>query len=352
MLRQFSMMFLLCSFRASWQPPQSGRVACDYTCVIRPPKDAKPINQRCLEHWIEGLSKFVSVRFYKSEDPVTLPEEYDRFTSQNLEIIFEGVSWLSNNFYFSCRQLDRVLHAFLMAGPSTMAHVTQRLFARILDLKNFRAVLLKYFSAENYVNVMNRIGWLNAANPFEVDGYYRLDLAVPEQHEIAMFLVDLAVQEPGENWQDETYNEKPFELPKSWTIEVPKKFVLSMTYFTGPNCSLQNVRSQWSKKFLFDSSTTEECNIDKCLDNDEERDECRIEYTFRANDVGHTAAEKPPKDTEQIADGFSMTHTVLCSNEQAPETGENLEHINDEHHVECNQASNISQASENLDIPE
>ena len=36
-------------------------------------------------------------------------------------------------------------------------------------------------------------------------------------------LVVLAVKEPGENWLDETLNGKPFELPKTWLKEVPKR---------------------------------------------------------------------------------------------------------------------------------
>ena len=274
---------------------------------------------------------------------MTLPVVFDTFAPQNLEIINEGLSWLSNNFYLRCAQLDRVLHAFVMAGPSIMAHVVQRLFSRVLDLKNFRALLLKYFSAENYVDVMNRLGWLNAANPFEVDGYYQLDLAVSEQREIARFLVDLAVQEPGENWQDETYNEKPFELPKSWTIEVPNKFVLSMTYYTGPNCSLQNVRSQWSKKFLFDSSTTEECDLD--WGNDEERDGSRIEYIFRPKVAELSSEQKAPEVANHTAD------TVLSDSAPMIESSVNLEHISREHHVESIE-STIAQTHEDLDCPD
>ena len=274
----------------------------------------------------------MSVRFYSSDDPVTLPEVHDSFTSQNLDIIFEGVLWLSNNFYLMCAQLERVLHAFLMAGPSIMTHVVQRLFPRVLDLKKFRAVLLKYFSADNYVDVMNRIGWLNAANPYEVDGYYRLDLAIPEQREVAIFLVDLAIQEPGENWQDETYNEKHFELPKSWTNEVPNKHVLSMTYYTGPNCSLHHVRSQWSKKFLFDSSTTEECSIEGSNQgSDEETDVRRMEYYFRTSANEET---QPGIAYQTVGDTLQPTDAALSSSARVAESGERPENINEELQLE------------------
>ncbi len=247
---------------------------------------------------------------------MTIPEVCDTFTSQNLEIIHEGLSWLSNNFYLSCTQLDRVLHAFLMAGPSMMTEVVQRLFPRILDLRKFRAALLKYFSPQNYVQVMNRIGWLNAANSIEIDGYYLLDLAVPEQRDVAIVLVDLAVQEPGENWQDEEYDGKPFELPKSWTLEVPYKKLLSMKYYTGPNCALQHVRSNWSKKFLLDSSTTENC----CdLGKDEEVDGCGTVYSFRQK-----------AEAEQSAQGKATVAQADVSNAEVIESLEIAEHISEE----------------------
>ena len=302
---------IFCRFTAAWKPPEKGKVSCDYTCIIRPPKSSKPMDQKCLEHWIEGLSRFVSVRYYSREDQIVIPEVSEEHTSQNLEIILEGVSWLSNNFYISCVQLERVLHAFLMAGPLIMAHVVQRLFSRVLDLGKFREVLLKYFSPENYVLVMNRIGWLNASNSFEVDGFYKLDLAVPEQREVAIFLVDLAVQEPGENWQDEEYDGKPFELPKSWTIEVPYKHLLSMKYYTGPNCSLQHLRRKWSRKFLFDSSTTEE--YWEATSDENNADGWGIEYSFGlkvyadqisedAELVAHTARSNSQVQEEKIVE--------------------------------------------------
>ena len=265
---------------ATWQPPEKGKVVCDYTCVIRPPKTSVQIDQKCLEDWIEGLSKFISVGSYNSDGPVVHPEESETYTFQDLDTIFEGVSWLANKFYVTCRQLERVLHAFLMAGPAIMTDVVVRLFSRVLDLGKLRAVLLKYFSRENYVQVMRRLGWLNASNPFEVDGHYCLDLAVPEERELAIFMVDLAVQEPGENWQDEEYDAKPFELPKSWITEVPNKKVLSVTYFTGPNCALEHVRKKWSRKFLLDASTTEEC---RDLQGDERGVGWGTVYKFRSN---------------------------------------------------------------------
>lgn len=81
------------------------------------------------------------------------------------------------------------------------------------------------------------------------------------------------VVEPGENWVDETYLDRPFELPMTWVDEVPHKVrgsdhcthapalwpfsnachnvastpqgVLTTTYYSGPN-------SKWADKSLRD----------------------------------------------------------------------------------------------------
>ena len=86
----------------------------------------------------------------------------------------------------------------------------------------------------------------------QLDGFYRFELHRRDEHEIVKMLVDLSVREPGEvsaasqsqsiaclvmflhhpfacrnrfivrntnvhqNWSEEAYNNKPFELPLSW----------------------------------------------------------------------------------------------------------------------------------------
>ena len=47
-----------------------------------------------------------------------------------------------------------------------------------------------------------------------VEGTYELDLSDRSHAIITRVLVDLSVKEPGENWVDETFNGRPFELPR------------------------------------------------------------------------------------------------------------------------------------------
>jgi hypothetical protein len=68
----------------------------------------------------------------------------------------------------------------------------------------------------NLKNITHRIGFLLLFNPMFVEGTYELDLSDRSHAIITRVLVDLSVKEPGENWVDETFNGRPFELPATW----------------------------------------------------------------------------------------------------------------------------------------
>lgn len=72
--------------------------------------------------------------------------------------------------------------------------------------------------------VLFRRGYLNCVNPVFADRYYRLDLSVWDEREMAKILVRLAMTEPGENWLEETFQRNShsplipgWELPLDWT---------------------------------------------------------------------------------------------------------------------------------------
>lgn len=78
------------------------------------------------------------------------------------------------------------------------------LFDRIVDLHNFNGVLAALTDAEA-AQCIYRLGWLNIWTPLLPDNYYELDLTRYEEREVAKALVRLAIDEPGENWQGETF---------------------------------------------------------------------------------------------------------------------------------------------------
>lgn len=143
---------------------------------------------------------------------------------------------------FSCLQVALIIKAVprcdLPAGEGVYQVRTElavATFSRVLDMDNHKVLIQDQLTVEEHASLVYRLGWLNIWNPFYPDSFYALDLSVAEDWAICTALVKLAVDEPGENWVDETYNDFPFELPMSWVEEVPHAGVLTTTYYSGPN---------------------------------------------------------------------------------------------------------------------
>ena len=78
------------------------------------------------------------------------------------------------------------------------------------------------------------LGWLNFWSPLFAEGFYVLDLSLPDERAVCGILVYLAVVENGENWIAETFNGQPFDLPASWEHDVPTKGIVTLTYYVVP----------------------------------------------------------------------------------------------------------------------
>lgn len=68
-----------------------------------------------------------------------------------------------------------------------------------------------------YLELCHRIGYLNIVNPLKPDRYYSLDLRIWEQRELCKVFIKLAIEEPGENWVDETYQWSFYDEPLAGT---------------------------------------------------------------------------------------------------------------------------------------
>merc|ERR1711871_68469 len=106
-------------------------------------------------------------------------------------------------------------------------------------------VIAWFFSDSERHQLQQRLGPLNIIDPLMPDGYWELNLAYPDDREVATMLVLLAVGEPGENWRDERFGDvvvnngkkvlrdpRPFELPATWEDEVPSEGLLQLHYYT------------------------------------------------------------------------------------------------------------------------
>jgi hypothetical protein len=97
--------------------------------------------------------------------------------------------------------------------------------------------------------ITERIGILLLFNPMHVEGYYELNLEDRSHAIVARVLVDLSVKEPGENWIDETFNGRPFELPATWVQKLPDKGLLTLTYTVESWAIKRKARLSWMGHF-------------------------------------------------------------------------------------------------------
>lgn len=136
----------------------------------------------------------------------------------------------AGGMYIKSFQLEKLLRMVPMGVPGFRVDLFVALFSRITDLKRIDRALWAMSYPEK-MEVVKRLGWLNLWNPMTPDGFVELHLDVPEQRCIAQHLVKLAIVEPGENWEDESFDGiAGWELPVSWVTEVPRKGHLTTTY--------------------------------------------------------------------------------------------------------------------------
>lgn len=150
------------------------------------------------------------------------------------------LQWFLATRWISVQQAIRLLAIWPRALAEARVDAVCVLYDRIVDLHNFNGVLSALADHEA-AQCIYRIGWLNLWSPLQPDDYYELHMAVYEEREVAKALVRLAIDEPGENWQGETFGwtrEEPipgWELNLSWLKDggFPEKGHLCLEYYSG-----------------------------------------------------------------------------------------------------------------------
>jgi len=138
------------------------------------------------------------------------------------------------------QQAIQLLAAWPAAFATSRCDLVCTIFDRVTDLHNFSGVL-SALTDDEAAQALYRLGMLNVLTPLWPDNYYELALARYEEREVAKALVRLAIDEPGENWQNETFgwsrDEKipGWELNYSWLKDggFPEKGHLSLEYYSG-----------------------------------------------------------------------------------------------------------------------
>ncbi len=124
------------------------------------------------------------------------------------------------------------------AGDRDLAlEIAVAMYGRCVDMLHFKRVV-HFFANKERDGLYKRLGPLNAMNPMDPDGWWKINLKVGDERAVVEMLVYLAVAEPGENWLGERFGESEnklrdgWELPRGWIEEVPHRGFIELVYFT------------------------------------------------------------------------------------------------------------------------
>ncbi|KAF0719346.1 Aste57867_1106 [Aphanomyces stellatus] len=154
--------------------------------------------------------------------------------------------------WMTSRQARFILDKWPGYFGSTRVDAALILFDRILDLYNYSQIFASLTDAE-VGQVIYRLGWLNLWSPLMPEMYYELDLTIYEQREVTKILVQLAMDEPGENWQGATFGwDRDAPMP-GWVLNMswltpgnfPQKGYLRVEYYSGAD---QGCSPVWSSR--------------------------------------------------------------------------------------------------------
>uniref|UniRef100_K3WJ75 EF-hand domain-containing protein n=1 Tax=Globisporangium ultimum (strain ATCC 200006 / CBS 805.95 / DAOM BR144) TaxID=431595 RepID=K3WJ75_GLOUD len=163
----------------------------------------------------------------------------DKATCTARRLIF-NLQWLLAMRWLTAQQAVRLLSVWPVAFEGARVDLVCLLFDRVTDLHNFNGVLSALHEPEA-AQCFYRFGWLNIWTPLVPDNYYELNLSLYEEREVAKALVRLAIDEPGENWQHETFGWSRDELIPGWELNMswlkdggfPEKGFLCLEYYSG-----------------------------------------------------------------------------------------------------------------------
>ena len=138
------------------------------------------------------------------------------------------------SIFLNVKQLMMILE-LLPAIDYLRVMVIQSAFNRIVDLENFHWILETDYANINNVHCPNcamttdeideiyhRLGILNVCDPMHPDRLFKLDLRRWEHREWCKILIQLAINEPGENWVDVSYSWSRYDDPvPGWELPQP-----------------------------------------------------------------------------------------------------------------------------------
>lgn len=195
-------------FDPAWRVPQAGTLELDFVQVTRPGTGTKPIGAGSFEDFLQNTLK-----------PLAAAEEEGELVAK--------VRAKSDDFYFSCEQVYRILT--ILTKPNLRVEICVVAYARVVDWHAYKNLELVLSSTEQKL-LRDRIGVVNLFDETMAVGFYELDLSDREQRFVAQEIVHLGHVEPGENMGDCTFNESDFDVPVSWVKGLPRQGMLHLYY--------------------------------------------------------------------------------------------------------------------------
>jgi len=207
--------------------PSEGILELDYATFVRPPSKATPVPDQEYEAFRDAL------RVQLEPAPAM------------------ALVWLrkkSLRVYVSAVQMVELCNVF--EDPAERCDAFVLLWPRLVDEENSQ-LMLQHFSTEENQHLRHRLGHLALFNPIAPEGKYELDLSFHEQSSVAKLLLLLSVREPGQNLENEIYDDKPITIPKEWLANLPSTGILKLEYHTeSPENCLMDLRRSLAEQVL------------------------------------------------------------------------------------------------------
>lgn len=121
--------------------------------------------------------------------------------------------------FISIMQLKTILEYLPPNEGYLRVLLIQSIFSHIVDTDNIYLLLDGCLTLAERIELFHRIGIMNILDPMKPDRTYRLDLRRFDHREWVKILVQLAIAEPGDNWEEVEYRWGKYDDPvPGWTL--------------------------------------------------------------------------------------------------------------------------------------
>lgn len=123
------------------------------------------------------------------------------------------------HLYLSIAQLKQLLECFPPDESLLRVLLITSVFSHITDMENMHILLDQTLTLTERNELFHRVGLMNVLDPMRPDRIYRLDLRRYDHREWTKILIQLAIAEPGDNWEGVEYRWGKYDDPvPGWSL--------------------------------------------------------------------------------------------------------------------------------------